>query len=126
ATRNSGALRVTRRRLSSFPRLRPFPRLGRPRLRVSRPRARASGKLIAFLFRSQILTVFLGLCVLGFFVGAQTRPAPGSFPWAELFDQLQVASYRDAPSDTTSRFVVELCAGGRVFSQYDVDRQQFL
>ncbi|HET9326367.1 MAG TPA: FAD:protein FMN transferase [Candidatus Eisenbacteria bacterium] len=117
---------MTRRRLSSFPRLRPFPRLGTPRFRLLRPVLRAGGRLLRFLFRSQILPIFLGLSALGFFVGAQTRPAPGSFPWGELFDQLQVASYRDAPGDTSSRFVVELCAGGRVFSQYDVERREFL
>ena len=80
---------------------------------------RAGRKVLRFLFTSQILTIFFGLCALGLFVGVQTRPAPGTFPWAEIFDQMQVVSYRDAPSDTTSRFVVQLCAGGRVFSQLE-------
>jgi hypothetical protein len=104
-----------------------FPRLGRPRLRLSgRSWLKPGGKLARFLFKSQILTVFLGLCALGILVGAQTRPMPGVFPYAELFDQLQVVSYRDTPGDSSSRFVVQLCAGGRVFSQYDVDARAFL
>ena len=107
-------------------RLRHFPRLERPRLRLAgRPWLRAGGRLARFLFKSQILTIFCGLCVLGIFVGVQTRPATGAFPYAELFDQLQVVSYRDAPGDSSSRFVVQLCAGGRVFSQYDVDARAF-
>lgn len=104
-----------------------FPRLGRPKFRIrGRGLSRVAEKLARIVFRSRILYVFLGLCALGMIVGAETRPAPGTFPWAELFDQLQVVSYRDAPSDTSSRFVVQLCAGGRVFSQYDVERRTFL
>jgi len=119
---------VTRRRLRPFPKLRPFGRFGgSPRFRLGNgPWMRAGRKVLRFLFTSQILTIFFGLCALGLFVGVQTRPAPGTFPWAEIFDQMQVVSYRDAPSDTTSRFVVQLCAGGRVFSQYDVERREFL
>jgi len=99
--------------------LRWFPKLG------AHPLVRAGGRLARFLVKSQILTIFFGLCVLGILVGLLTRPAPGVFPYAELFDQLQVVSYRDAPTDTSSRFVVQLCAGGKVFSQYDVDAQEF-
>jgi ApbE family protein len=119
---------VKRRRLR-------LPRLGRRTLfRFGRgpvfgfgrgPLFRAGGRLGRSLLRSPILRVFLGLCILGFIVGAQTRPATGTFPYAELFDQLQVVSYRDAPTDTSSRFVVQLCAGGRVFSQYDIETRSF-
>jgi hypothetical protein len=98
----------------------------RPSFRLPRnPLLRALGRLAGVLVKRQILTVFLGLCVLGFVVGAETRPAPGAFPYAELFDQMQVVSYRDTPGDTSSRFVVQLCAGGRVFSQYDIDAREF-
>jgi hypothetical protein len=89
------------------------------------PIFRAGGRLARFLVKSQIITIFFGLCVLGIVVGLLTRPAPGVFPYAELFDELQVVSYRDAPTDTSSRFVVQLCAGGKVFSQYDIDAQTF-
>jgi ApbE family protein len=87
---------------------------------------RPIGRLARTLLRSRILKVFLVLCVLGFWVGAQTRPAPGTFPYAELFDQLSVVSYRDTPSDTTTRFIVQLAAAGKVFSEYDIDARTFL
>jgi len=85
-----------------------------------------AGTLARFLLKSQLLTVFLVLCVLGFFVGAQTRPDPHAVPYAELFDQLSVFSFRDTPADTGAHFVVELAAGGKVFSRYDVESRQFL
>jgi ApbE family protein len=84
------------------------------------------GRIGRFLLRSQIITVFLGLCLLGFIVGIQTRPAAGTFPHAELFDQMRVVSYRESPSDTAARFVVQLAADGKVFRQYDVDQHAFL
>jgi hypothetical protein len=115
---------VKRRKLSSFSLFR-FGR--RPLFRAPRnPALRVAGRLAGFLLRSQILTVFLGLCLLGILVGAQTRPAPGVFPHAELFDQMSVVSYRETPSDTAARFVVQLAAGGKVFRQYDVDARSFL
>lgn len=103
-------------------------RIGRrPSFRVGgRPLLRLGGRLVRFLLRSQILTVFFGLCLLGILVGARTRPATGSFPAAELFDQMRVVSYRESPSDTSARFVVQLAAGGDVFRQYDVDAREFL
>ena len=101
--------------------MRRIPRI--PRIpRVLRP----AGRLARKLLRSQIFTVFLVLCVLGFWVGAQTRPAPGAFPYAELFDQMTVVSYRETPSDTTTRFIVQLGAAGKVFREYDVDARTFL
>lgn len=98
----------------------------RPSLRLRGPLARLGGRLGRFLLRSQILTVFLGLCLLGILVGAQTRPAQETFPAAELFDQMSVVSYRESPSDTSARFVVQLSAGGKVFREYDVDARTFL
>jgi hypothetical protein len=109
-------------------------KLSRPKFRLggrslsrigAHPASRVGARLARILVRSQILTVFLGLCVLGFIVGAQTRPASGAFPYAELFDQLEVVSFRDSPSDTSSRFVVQLCAGGKAFSQYDIESRTF-
>jgi hypothetical protein len=94
-------------------------------MRLPRP-PRFVRRVGRFVVRSQIITVFLGLCVIGFIVGLQTRPAPGTFPQAELFDQMQVVSYRESPTDTLSRFVVQLAADGKVFSQYDVDARTFL
>src|SRR5262245_57687573 len=82
--------------------------------------------LARFLLKSQLLTIFLALTVLGLVVGLQSRPASGTLPWDELWSAMSVISYRESPADTTARFVVELTAGGRVFSQYDVDRGAFL
>ena len=87
---------------------------------------RSLGPLARFVLKSQLLTVFLALCVLGVFVGAQTRPDPRAVPYAELFSQMSVVSYRESPSDTTARFLAELSAGGKVFRQYDVDARTFL
>ncbi|MGH7730554.1 MAG: hypothetical protein ACRENJ_04810, partial [Candidatus Eiseniibacteriota bacterium] len=115
---------MKRRRLRSFP---AFRFGGRRVFGFGRsPLARLGGRLARFLVRSQILTIFFGLCLLGVIVGVQTRPAPGTFPYAELFDQMSVVSYRESPSDTTSRFVVHLAAGGRVFRQYDIETRAFL
>jgi hypothetical protein len=74
-----------------------------------------------FLLRSHLLTLFLALCTLGFWAGTQARPDP----FHELFENLGVLSYREAPSDSTARFVVELTAGGRAFREYDLDAGQF-
>jgi len=84
------------------------------------------GRAAKFLVKTQVLTIFLALCVLGVMVGLSTRPDPNRIPYAELFDQMSVVSYRESPSDTSARFVVELAAAGRVFGQYDVDAQRFL
>ena len=82
--------------------------------------------LARFLFKSQLLKVFLGLCVLGVFVGARTRPDPHVVPYDDLFSQMNVASYRESPSDNTAHFLVELSGGGKVFRRYDVDARIFL
>ena len=104
-----------RRRKLTFPRV--FRRVRLPRF---------AGRLGRFLLKSQILTLFLALCVLGIIVGLQTRPARDTFPTAELFEQMSVVSYRESPSDTTTRFVAELTAGGKVFQQYDIEAGRFL
>ncbi len=79
-----------------------------------------------FLLKSQLLTLLLVLCALGFLAGTHARPDPGAVPFEELFENLSVVSYREAPSDSSARFVVELSARGRVFRQYDVDEQRFM
>lgn len=95
-----------------------------PRLRLPRPRG--LGKLPRFLFKSQLLTAFLGLCVAGVIVGLQTRPDRTVLPWAELTREMSVVSYRESPSDTTAHFYVDLGAGGRTFRRYDVDAAAFV
>src|SRR5262249_23072413 len=55
----------------------------------------------------------------------RTRPDPHIVPCSELFESMSVVSYREAPSDTSARFVCELAACGRPFSVYDVDRRGF-
>ncbi len=80
----------------------------------------------AFSFKSHLLTVWLGLCALGFVVGLEARPDARALPYEELFENMSVASFRDAPSDTAARFVVELASRGRVFRRYDVDARRFL
>jgi hypothetical protein len=87
---------------------------------------RTLGRIARRLLKSRLLAVFLVLCVLGVVVGAQTRPDPHAVPYAELFNQMSVLSYREAPSDTSARFMVELSAGGKVFRQYDVDARAFV
>jgi len=79
-----------------------------------------------FLLKSQLLTVWLALCGLGVFVGIQARPERGAIPYEEMFENMGVLSYRETPSDSTARFVVELSARGRPFRQYDIDARQFL
>jgi len=98
--------------------------------RKSRARARdlfpLLKKVARFAIKNQLLTVFVGLCIVGIVIGAQTRPDPDAVPYGELFSEMSVVSYRDTPSDTTARFVVELAAGGRGFRRYDVDAREFL
>ena len=81
--------------------------------------------LARFLLRSQLLTVFLVLCVAGIIVGLESRPDRSVVPYADLFREMSVVSYRESPSDTTAHFVVDLCAGGKVFRRYDVDAAAF-
>jgi len=42
-----------------------------------------------------------------------------------MFENMSVLSYREAPTDSIARFVVELAARGRVFRQYDIDERRF-
>jgi hypothetical protein len=98
--------------------------------RKTRTRARhlthGLGTLARVLFRSQLLTLFLVLCATGIVVGLRTRPDPNVLPYAELFREMRVVSYRESPSDTAARFVVDLSAGGKVFRRYDVDGAAFV
>jgi len=94
----------------------------KPRLDHIVPHARRAAR---FLLKSQLLTIFLVLALLGLGVGLQSRPRTDSIPWDQIVDAMSVVSFRDSPADTTARFVVELTAGGRVFSQYDVDAGDF-
>jgi hypothetical protein len=82
------------------------------------------GRAGAFLLKSHLFTLWVGLCALGFWIGTQARPA-GDLPHEELFENLSVRSYRESPSDTTVRFVVELSARGRPFREYDLDGRRF-
>jgi hypothetical protein len=83
------------------------------------------GRIAKFVLKSQLLTLWLALCALGGLVGSQARPEPSALPFEELFENMSVLSYREAPSDTMARFVVELAARGRVFRQYDIDGRRF-
>ncbi len=75
---------------------------------------------------STVLLAFLALCLVGFLVGREQVPHPVPVPTDQIFDNLQVYSYRDTPSDTNYHFVVELTAFGKTFAEYDVDRDRFL
>jgi len=75
---------------------------------------------------SGVLLGFLGLCLLGFVVGREEVRHPAPPPTDQLFENLQVYSYRDNPSDTTCHFVVELTAFGKPFAEYDVDQHRFV
>ena len=79
-----------------------------------------------FLLKSKLLMILLALAVFGFWSGKHARQDPSVVPFQELFENLSVVSYREAPSDTNARFVVQLAARGRVFQQYDVDARRFL
>ena len=85
-----------------------------------------TARVAKFLLKSQLFTVLLVLCTVGYWAGTQARPEPGALPFEDLFDNLSVLSYREAPSDSTARFVVELAARGRAFREYDIDSRRFL
>ncbi len=104
--------------------------MGRHRFRI-RPFAakklmRLTWKVVRAGLMSGVLLGFLGLCVLGFLVGRDEVPHPVPVPVGKLFDDLQVYSYRDTPSDTSYHFVVELTAFGKAFAEYDVDQKRFV
>ena len=83
-------------------------------------------RALQFLVKSQLFTVLLVLCALGYWAGTQARPDPKEIPYEELFEHMSVVSYRDSPSDTMPKFVVELSARNGMFRQYDVDSRRFL
>lgn len=87
------------------------------------PLAIRAGK---FLLKSKLLMVLLALFTLGFVVGKLTRQDSKVTPYEELFENLTVLAYREAPSDSNTKFIVELAAKGKVFQQYDVDARRFL
>ena len=99
--------------------------MGRRRFRLTNLPAFAF-KFAKHALKSRLLLAFLALLLVGFWVGMRTRPDPTLLPYDELFSGMTVLSYRDTPSDTAARFVVELAAGKHVFSQYDVDAHTFL
>jgi hypothetical protein len=78
------------------------------------------------IFKSYILAIWVGLCVLGYVIGTQARPDPDRIPHDELFENLRVLSYREAPSDTAIHYVAELTARGKVFRHFDVESRRFI
>src|SRR5580765_47100 len=110
SSRPPGASRVKKRRIS----------------RISKTQMTSFMSKAARLFiKSQLLTFFLVLCALGFWVGLRARPEQGGVPFQDLFEGMTVLSFREDPSDSTARFVVELAAGGNVYRQYDLDSHRF-
>ena len=83
-------------------------------------------RVAGFMLKSQLLTVFLLLCGVGFWAGTRMRPDSGTVQYDELFENMTVLSYRETPSDSVAHFVVELAAGNRVFQEYDVDARRFV
>ena len=75
---------------------------------------------------SGVLLGFLGLCLVGFLVGREEVRHPAPPPGDQVFENLQVYSYRDTPSDTNYHYVVELTAFGKAFAEYDVDQRRFV
>jgi len=85
----------------------------------------AAKPVAKIILKSKLLMVLLVLCGVGFWAGKHARHDPTEIPFEELFENMSVLSYRESPSDTSARFVVELSARGRVFQQYDVDSRSF-
>ena len=104
--------------------------VGRSRFRIRpwqvKKAARFTWKFARKALMSTVLLTFLALCLVGFLVGREQVPHPVPLPTDQVFDNLQVYSYRDTPSDTNYHFVVELTAFGKTFAEYDVDRDRFL
>jgi hypothetical protein len=86
----------------------------------------AAWKMARKVLLSGVLLGFLGLCLLGFLVGRDEVPNPVPVPIQQMFDNLQVYSYKDTPSDTSYHFVVELTAFGKTFAEYDIDQSRFV
>jgi hypothetical protein len=104
--------------------------VGRRRLLISpyllRKTLRFAWKTARRALMSGVLLGFLGLALVGFLVGREEVRHPLPVPTDQVFDNLQVYSYRDSPSDTTVHFVVELTAFGKPFAEYDVDQHRFV
>jgi hypothetical protein len=83
------------------------------------------GRAARFALRTQVFTIWIVLCAVGFVAGMQVRPPSDSIPYEEIFETMRVRSFRESRSDSVSRFVVELVAGGKVFREYDVDQAKF-
>ncbi len=88
--------------------------------------ARFTWKVARKALMSTVLLAFLGLCLVGFLVGREQVPRPVPVPTDQIFDNLQVYSYRDTPSDTNYHYVVEMTAFGKPFAEYDVDQRRFV
>ena len=100
---------------------------------MAKKRSQFKGKIVKlavpaakFMLRSKLLMFLFALAAFGFMAGKHARPDPTAIPFEELFENLSVLSYRESPSDTSARFIVELSSRGKVFKQYDVDGQCFL
>ena len=78
---------------------------------------RAAWRMTRKILLSGVLLSFLGLSLLGFLVGRGEVTQSLTVPLGELFDNLQVYSYRVTPSDTSYHFVVELSAFGKPFAE---------
>jgi hypothetical protein len=114
-------MRVTGRYSGTVGRHRPF-----FRSLLFKKAVRAAWKMARKVLLSGVLLGFLALCLLGYLVGRDSVPHPVPVPTQQMFDNLQVYSYKDTPSDTSYHFVVELTAFGKTFAEYDVDQQRFL
>ena len=104
--------------------------MGRRRLRIT---PYLISRALRFAWRatrgammSGVLLGFLGLCLLGFLVGREEVRHPVPPPTNQVFENLQVYSYRDTPSDTNYHFVVELTSFGKPFAEYDIDQRRFV
>ena len=100
--------------------------MGKKRSALKAKLGKAAVPLARFLLKSKLLMILLVLAVVGFWAGKHSHPDPTVIPYEELFENLSVLSYRDSPSDTSARFVVELSARGKIFKQYDIDSRRFL
>jgi hypothetical protein len=89
-------MRVTGRYFGTVGRSRPF-----FRLLLFKKAVRAAWKMARKVLLSGVLLGFLALCLLGYLVGRDEVPHPVPVPIQQMFDNLQVYSYKDTPSDTS-------------------------
>ena len=92
---------------------------------LSMPIVSLLGRAARLALRTQVFTIWIVLCAVGFVAGMQVRPPSGTIPYEEIFETMRVRSFRESRADSVSRFVVELVASGKVFSEYDVDAGKF-